>query len=282
MELKNRQYAQETDLLQEKHVLIIGCGEIGRSIMRHFIQAGIRELTMVDAASDEQGKSKVFAAQAEAERLNSAVRFHPWRTAFDKQKAQQLLRGKHIAVDAAGSPDTALLLEEACADAGLAIVSGIVQSWQLQIMVSAPHSKTLQRFYRNVPSKINPVTYSFAYSALTSLMAAEAVKYLLGTQTEAINHVCRLDLKSLDFKKFDPDSPALHVQNLCIHLTYSTGKKTLSIPAQTTVRQLIRQFEPEDVYVVVNGTFIDETRYDEALFQNGDTVLMRRNVCVGG
>ena len=265
-------------MLSGKHVLVVGCGRTGQCVIEQLVKAGVTEISAVDAASDRSGRSKVFVAEEIAKAINPDVRFRGWRTAFDEEKAELLLKGKQVVINTLTRISDCLALEQACGDVGLVLISGVSEGWQMQIIVSEPRSRALSRFYRTyVPrEKMDQIPFSFSMRA--SILVSEAVKVLLGLQSELANRVLCVDLKRAVAEIVAPGDTSFQEHTIRVSLTYSTGNATLEVPVQTTLRQLIERYEPEDVHVMINGSYVGEDEYDKPILNAGDEILLRRNV----
>ena len=205
--------AQEQQSLAEKHVLILGCGGLGGYLCEYMVRLGVGEITAADpdcfeesnlnrqllSSTETLGQSKALTAKARAEAINPAVRFHAAEAAFCAENADTLLAGKDLVLDALDSAADRLLLEDACARAGLTLVHGAVHGWTAQVAVVPPGNGLLHRLYGAAeaadPDKSCLV---FTPALCAALQAAEAAKLLAERPSALSGQLLMADLQTMD------------------------------------------------------------------------------------
>ena len=204
--------AAEQQSLAEKHVLILGCGGLGGFLSEYLVRLGVGEITAADPDRFEEsnlnrqllattavlGGSKAQAAKQRAEEINPAVRFHAAEAAFCRENAAELLAGKDLVLDALDTAADRLLLEDACAEAGVIIVHGAVHGWTAQVAVVTPGNGLLHRLYRAESADVDKSCLVFTPAWCAAVQAAEAAKLLTGRAPALGNQLLVADLMTLD------------------------------------------------------------------------------------
>lgn len=262
----------------KESVLVIGCDDVGQGVIAQLTEYGISELSAVDSAAAANGKSKVFLAEAHAKEINPKLKFRAWRTAFTESKASQILKDKAVVINTVTDPACCLLLEEQCAEAGVPLLSCALDGWRFRVLLCMPRSKTYSKYLKHKPSFGKARPNPFTVNAAAAALAAETVKLLQGEPAALADGVLQVDLQHTASDILALEDEALYERTIRVHLTYSTGKADPVIPADTTLNQLIAQYEAESVYAMVNRVFIKDDQFDEPLLKDGDDILLRRNI----
>ena len=205
--------AQEQQTLSEKHVLILGCGGLGGYLCEYMTRLGVGHITAVDPDCFEKsnlnrqllsreetlGCSKALTAQQRALSINPAIRFEAAQTAFNAETAQRLLEGVDLVLDGLDSAADRLLMEDACAKAGVKIVHGAVHGWLAQAAVVLPGSGMLHRLYGAAAAGDgDKACLVFAPAYCAAVQAAEAAKLLVGRESALEGRLLMTDLLNMD------------------------------------------------------------------------------------
>lgn len=205
--------AQEQQMLTNKHVLILGCGGLGGYLCEYMTRLGVGRITAVDpdcfeksnlnrqllSSEETLGCSKALTAMQRARSINPGLRFVAEQTAFDAATAQRLLADVDIVLDGLDSAADRLLMEDACAKAGVKIVHGAVHGWMAQVAVVLPGSGMLHRLYGAATAGDGDkacLVFTPAYCA--ALQATEAAKLLVGRESSLEGRLLMTDLLSMD------------------------------------------------------------------------------------
>ena len=138
--------------LKESSVLVIGAGGLGSPALLYLAASGVGTLGIVDDdevsvtnlqrqiihASDRVGNPKVDSAKKSIGKLNPFVDVKPRRVRFSESNAAELLDGYGIVLDGSDNFDTRYLVNKACVEAGVPLVSGAIGQWEGQISVFDP------------------------------------------------------------------------------------------------------------------------------------------------
>lgn len=204
--------AEEQQRLAQKRVLLLGCGGLGGFLSEYLVRLGVGEITAADpdcfeesnlnrqllATTEGLGGSKAQTAKKRAEAINPAVRFHAVEAAFCRENAAELLSGQDLVLDALDNAADRLLLEDACAQAGVTIVHGAIHGWTAQTAVVTPGNGMLHRLYRTESADIDKACLAFTPAWCAAVQAAEAAKLLIGRSSALENKLLLADLLTLD------------------------------------------------------------------------------------
>lgn len=136
---RNARFLSRTD--QEKllraHVVIVGLGGLGGTVLEELLRLGVGTITGVDmdifersnlnrqllATEENIGLHKAEAARLRARQINSSIRFIPVTEKQDFDSMRTLFRGVDVVVDALGGLADRQALEKAAAENGVPVVS---------------------------------------------------------------------------------------------------------------------------------------------------------------
>ena len=204
--------AQEQQTLGEKHVLLLGCGGLGGFLCEYLVRLGVGEITAADPDHFEEsnlnrqllsdvsmlGRSKVLAAEARAKAINPAVRFHAVEGAFCAENAAELVTGKDLVLDGLDNAADRLLLEDACAQAGVTLVHGAIHGWMAQVAVVPPGGAMLHRLYTADAVAADKACLVFTPALCAAVQVAEAAKLLTGREPSLAGKLLMIDLRTMD------------------------------------------------------------------------------------
>ncbi|MFN3764399.1 MAG: molybdopterin-synthase adenylyltransferase MoeB [Aliihoeflea sp.] len=138
--------------LKRARVLVIGAGGLGAPVLQYLAAAGIGTLGIVDDdqvslsnlqrqvihATDAVGMAKGESASEAIGRLNPHVKVELHAMRITADNAAGLLKGYDIAVDGSDNFDTRYALADACATAGVPLVTGAVGRFDGSLTVLKP------------------------------------------------------------------------------------------------------------------------------------------------
>lgn len=210
--------------LLSARVLLVGAGGIGGQAAELMARMGIGTIVIADpdtfdetnlnrqtfACMDVIGLAKVDVARDRILEINCDVDVERHRVAADGSNLSDLLEGAGAAVDALDSIDDRLVLQRACAAAGVVLVHGAIAGSALQVTTVFPGDPGLTAVMPE-PSgegKTQGVEVETGNPATTPVLAAvfqvqEVVKVLLGTGTTLRNRMLYMDLADWSFEFID-------------------------------------------------------------------------------
>lgn len=180
--------------LAASRVLVVGCGGLGGNIIEYLARAGIGSITAVDgdvfeesnlnrqilSTSDNIGQKKALAAAERVKAIDPSVNVTPVCEFLTKENASVLMSDADLVVDALDNAAARLVLEDAAAEAGLAIVHGAICGWDLQAMLVPPGSGLLHQMYPEDYTPSSKTSLPFTPAICAAIEAASAVRYLCG------------------------------------------------------------------------------------------------------
>jgi len=211
---------KEQEILWEKRVVIVGCGGLGQYVASELCRVGIGYITMIDRDTFEEsnlnrqlychtqnlGKSKVYETEKQLRLINPKTHIQCIQAELAADTADLLIKSNDIVIDALDSMHYRLVLQKACKELNLPLISAAIGGWYGQLMVILPGNDTLNRLYMDeneigIESELgNP---AFTPAILASLQVSETVKHLLGKPTLKPNQVLYIDLWHMEFFKVD-------------------------------------------------------------------------------
>lgn len=199
---------EEQELLQQKKVLVLGCGGLGGHLIETLLRMGIGSITAVDgdvfeesnlnrqllATAKTLGKNKALAAAEHAAFVNPEVTFRAVPEFFCGSNAEELLSGQDLVLDALDNIPARLLLEDTCEAFGIPLAHGAVSGWQLQASLILPGSRLLHRLYASAQEADEKSTLPMTAQVCAAIQCTEAVKLLCGRSSSLENKLLVGDL----------------------------------------------------------------------------------------
>ena len=216
--------AGQKKLLAAK-VLIIGAGGLGSPLLLYLVAAGVGTLGVVDDDSVELGNlqrqvlygaealgaSKVTAAQARLADLNPEVRVVPYPLRLGAENALELLRPFDLIIDGSDNLPTRYLVSDACVLLDKPFRYGAMSQFEGQMsLLHARTDESVGPCYRclypepppegTVLSCAEGGVFGALPGVIGSLMATEALKYLLNLGDGAAGKLTHYDALSGQFR----------------------------------------------------------------------------------
>lgn len=194
-------------LLLQARVAIIGLGGLGGAVVEMLSRLGIGHLTLVDGdVFDESnlnrqllsspkllGCKKAEVAAARVAEINAAVTTRVITQFLGAANGGDILQHVDLAIDCLDNIPSRFILETACRQATIPLVSAAIAGWSGQATVIFPGDAGLRQFYgpaEQAPRKgIEAAlgTLPFAAVHLATVQCAEAATILLG-RTSPLRH----------------------------------------------------------------------------------------------
>jgi molybdopterin/thiamine biosynthesis adenylyltransferase len=198
-------------LLLQARVAIIGLGGLGGAVVEMLSRLGIGHLTLVDGdVFDESnlnrqllssprllGRRKAEVAAARVAEINAAVTTRVIAHFLGADNGGDILQDVDLAIDCLDNIPSRFVLETACRQAAIPLVSAAIAGWSGQATVIFPGDTGLRRLYgpaEDAPRKgIEAAlgTLPFAAAHLATVQCAEAATILLG-RTSPLRHALLL------------------------------------------------------------------------------------------
>ena len=185
-------------LLQQKSVLVVGCGGLGGYLMEYLARIGIGKIRCVDgdvfdesnlnrqilATTHTIGKPKALEAQARLQAINPAITVEPVCAFLTQDNTMELINGCDIVLDALDNIPTRRLLADACADAGVPYVFGAISGWVAQAGICMPGDRMIHALYPEGVEIRDKSVLSFTPALCAAMQISLCVSLLLGHPVE--------------------------------------------------------------------------------------------------
>ncbi len=208
------QAAQER--LAAAHVVVIGAGGLGSTVLPALVAAGVGRITVVDDdavelsnlhrqtvhRTEDVGRAKVESAASALAALSSETVVVPRRARFDAGTARQLLDGADLLIDGSDNAATRYLADDAAAAAGMPLVWGSALGWSGQAGVASeaagagyrdlyPHEDPAEDLSCEIVGVLPTVCV-----VIGGIMATEAIKVLTGVGSPLYGRAQMYDARS--------------------------------------------------------------------------------------
>lgn len=206
--------------LRNAHVTIIGAGGLGSPAALYLTAAGVGSLRLIDGddvdisnlqrqilyKANHVGAAKVDSAQKTLNALNTHVSVEPKCTYITNKNVDSLLDGTHIVLDCCDSFSTRLLINQACWERGIPLISGAGIRFEGQIISIDPNQNT-PCYQCLFPENAEPPTMNCSsvgvlgpvLGVVGSLQALEAIKFLVGLEVSSLGVLRMFDATSLQW-----------------------------------------------------------------------------------
>ena len=205
---------EDMEKLAGSKVLVVGCGGLGGNIIEYLARAGVGSLTVVDgdvfeesnlnrqilSTAENLGQKKALAAADRVKAIDPSVDVTPVCEFLTEENASALMTDADLVVDALDNAKARLGLEDAAAEAGLAIIHGAICGWDLQAMVVPPGSGLLHQIYSDDYVPASKTSLSFTPAACSAIEASLAVRYLCSGGTPLDKKLLIGSLSDLSFE----------------------------------------------------------------------------------
>lgn len=207
----------EQAALQEKHVLVLGCGGLGGYLIEYLTRLGVGRLTVADgdsfepsnlnrqlySAPERLGKSKAVTAAERVQCISPETEVEPLTVYFDQNSADAMVRGVDLVLDALDNLPARLLLEDTCDRWGVPYVHGAILGWDLQVTTGLPGSRVLHRLYaRTAPEAVKDpamkTSLAMTPAVCAGVQTAEAVKVLTGRRPVLVGKLLIMSLLTME------------------------------------------------------------------------------------
>lgn len=205
--------------LANARVAVVGAGGLGSPALLYLAAAGVGHLTIIDDDTvdltnlqrqvihrvADVGASKVDSALRAVQDLNPGVTVTSVREHLDEENAPEILAGHHVVLDGSDNFDTRYVVNDAVVELGLPLVWAAVLRFDAQITTFLPANLAgtaavqLRDLFpvppraEDVPSCAEAGVLGAMVGQVGSIMAAEAVKLIIGTGEPLVGRVLLLD-----------------------------------------------------------------------------------------
>lgn len=202
----------EAETLRGKRVLVAGCGGLGNAVTELLARSGVGRLSLADGdvyepsnmnrqiycTAETIGKSKAAVSAARVPEIDPEIEVQALDAPITPDNAAALVRDCDLVIDALDSVPARLLLEAACAAEGVVLIHGAVNGWFFQTGVCPPGAGMLRRLYGGRESEKGSGGVAVTVFACAGFQVSEAIKVLLGRETQMPGKIMLFDLYDHD------------------------------------------------------------------------------------
>lgn len=219
--LRNQKTLSTDDqlVLARSAVAVVGLGGLGGIVTEMLARAGVGRLTLIDAdrfepsnlnrqvlcTLDDLGRFKAEAATRRVAAINPAVVPTARTERIDATNASALLAGHQVVVDCLDNLPDRFVVETACRDKGIALVSGAVAGFCGQLTVIFPHDRGLTAIYGKPAVSVEGAeailgNLACTVSVMAGLQCAQVLSVLLTGQSPLRHKLLVMDLSDATFQ----------------------------------------------------------------------------------
>ncbi len=210
---------EENLLLQNKKVLVVGCGGLGGHIIEQLARLGIGNITAIDGdvftesnlnrqllcRMDTLGKSKALTAREHIKNINPDVKVTAIHEFLDETNAEDIITGHDVVCDALDNMSSRLLVQKYAAELNIPMVYGAIAGWYGQVTTIFPGDNIIGSIYHGSNKGIeqelgNP---SFTPALVASVEVSEVVKILIGRGSLLRNRFLMINTLDQEYEVFD-------------------------------------------------------------------------------
>lgn len=189
----------ECSALQQKRVLVAGCGGLGGHIIDQLARIGLGYLRVVDGDVFEPsnlnrqllssvpllGVSKAGAAADHVARVNPEVSVDPREVFLTEDNVQELIANCDAVLDALDNIPSRKVLAAACEAAGIPYIYGAISGWVAQAAVSMPGDRLIEKLYPEGTVLGDKSVLSFTPALCASMQVSLCLRQLTGRSAES-------------------------------------------------------------------------------------------------
>ncbi|QGR03011.1 HesA/MoeB/ThiF family protein [Ehrlichia ruminantium] len=203
-------------------ILIVGCGGLGSAVIPLLAASGVGNLVLSDSdkvqvsnlnrqviyKETDINQSKVIKAADFVSMLNSEVNVRTLNAFITPKNFEQIFKEVDLVVDCTDRLATKLFLNDACVILGKPLIHSAAIGFIGQILTVYPYGKPCLRcFFEHQYMSLhlncaNAGVLGPTVGVVGSIVAAEAIKYLLEISCNVVGRLQRIDLKNNEFTHY--------------------------------------------------------------------------------
>ncbi|MEE2773789.1 MAG: HesA/MoeB/ThiF family protein [Pseudomonadota bacterium] len=213
----------QNKLLQSK-VLIVGAGGLGSPVISYLAASGVGIIGISDHdvvsnsnlqrqiiyKTKDVGKSKALCAKKFAQKLNPNIKIIGIPHSISENNAVHIVRDYDFVIDGSDNLSTRYLLNKVCYAHNKAFLIGAISQWDGQIGLYDPNKGSPcfncvfpnSETYNNLEGCSEGGVLGPLPGIVGSIMAAEAIKYLLDIGNSLIGSIILFDCLSSEVRKY--------------------------------------------------------------------------------
>lgn len=298
--------------LLASRVAIIGCGATGTVIANHLARAGVGYLRIVDRdwvewnnlqrqllfdeADARDALPKATAAETRLRAVNSEIQIEGLVSDLNAANVEELIGDCDLVMDGTDNFETRYIVNDACVKLGKPwVYTGAVSTYGMSLLIQPGQTACLRCAFPDPPPPGTAATCDTAgvlgpaVSAIASLSASEAIKWLVGAKDALAEGLIHVDAWELSWHRFrlerKPDCPCCVERNFpylkvgaASHATSLCGRNAIQITvargARLDLQQLAERLRP--VGEVTVNSFLLKLQAGEHLitvFSDGRAII---------
>ncbi len=211
---------KEQMCLLSSKVAVIGQGGLGGTVTELLSRLGIGALTLVDGDTFEEsnlnrqilctidnlGKSKAEAGRDRVRAINPAIEVTSVHEFVDKHNITSIINDANVVVDCLDSISTRFIVEEACKEKLIPLVSAAIGGSAGQATVVLPEDDGLKLIYgdgnrADKGIETSQGTLAYAASLMAAIECAEVVNLICKGSSSLHNHLLIAEIDDKNFVK---------------------------------------------------------------------------------
>jgi adenylyltransferase/sulfurtransferase len=217
--------------LIDASVLLVGAGGLGSPLAMYLAAAGVGKIGIVDFDSvditnlhrqilhgnEDVGRAKVDSAEERLLSINPDITVKKLPVHMNSENAMEIAKDFDILVDGTDNFPTRYLINDVGVLSNKPVVHGSIFLFEGQMTTFLPGQGCYRCLYPAppppgmVPSCAEAGVLGVLPGIVGSIMAAEAIKIILGLGTTLVNRLLMFDAEDMDFRKVklrkDPECP---------------------------------------------------------------------------
>lgn len=206
--------------LKNSRVLVVGAGGLGSPLLYYLAASGVGSLSFVEFDTvelsnlqrqilyDSQaiGSKKSLVAYERLHSFNPEIKIQNISEKLNPENAFTIIDDVDLVIDGSDNFPTRFLVNDVCYFKKIPFISGGVLQFYGIILGIQPHQTSCYRCLVNPNPEFTENcstvgVMSAAVGVVGSLMANEAIKFLLQIKSNIMNCIIRIDLLHLEFRK---------------------------------------------------------------------------------
>lgn len=215
--------------LGSSQVIVVGAGGLGSPLLYYLVAAGVGHIRCIENdtisltnlqrqilyTSDDIGKLKSKVAESRLNQLNPNIDLQFDSRRLTPQNGPQILNRADLVLDGSDNFATRFLVNDLCQINRLPLISGGILRFYGMLLGVLPQKTPCYRCvfeHQPEPGSVPSCSAAGVIGAIAgtigSLMAAEAIKYLVGMTPNIMGNMVRIDLKTMEFRMTElPKNP---------------------------------------------------------------------------
>lgn len=207
--------------LSSSRVIVVGAGGLGSPLLYYLAAAGVGHIECIEDdvvsltnlqrqilyATADVGKLKSAVAEERLHQLNPNIDLKFYNERLNPQNGLQILNKTDLVLDGSDNFATRFLVNDICQLNHLPLISGGILRFYGMLLGVLPQETSCYRCIfehqpepGSVPSCSGAGVIGAIAGTIGSLMAAEAIKYLVGMKPNIMGNLIRIDLKTMEFR----------------------------------------------------------------------------------